>query len=165
VIVPAARFGLIAAALAVVAACGVRTEPRPPEDTAARAPDGFRVKTVESGVELRWERTTKAMDGERLYDLASFVVERRSDGGAFQTIATIPVTDTDRVRTQRVFRYVDDEPVPASEYRVRAVTADGERGVPTETVGVTAPATPAGNGKPSTEDEPHERTAPAARSR
>jgi hypothetical protein len=134
VIVPAARLALIAASLALAAACGVRTDPRPPEDTAARAPDGFRVKTVESGVELRWERTTKAMDGERLYDLASFVVERRSDGGPFQTIATIPVTDTDRVRTQRVFRYVDAAPAAGSEYRIRAVTADGERGVPTETV-------------------------------
>jgi hypothetical protein len=41
------------------------------------------------------------MDGDRLYDLASFVVERRSDGGAFETIATIPVTDTDRLRTQK----------------------------------------------------------------
>ena len=132
---------VLVALLVLAAACGVRTDPRPPEDTAAHPPDGFRVKAVTGGVELRWERTTRAMDGDRLYDLASFVVERRSDGGAFETIATIPVTDTDRLRTQKVFHFTDDAPGAGTpEYRVRAVAADGERGVPTETLAVTAPA-------------------------
>jgi len=160
-----ASAAVLVALLALAAACGVRTDPRPPEDTAARPPDGFRVKAVTGGVELRWERTTRAMDGDHLYDLASFVVERRTDGGAFQTIATIPVTDTDRLRTQKVFHFVGDAPGAGTpEYRVRAVAADGERGVPTETLAITAPAA-SGEAPPPAEQAPPTESTPAARSR
>jgi hypothetical protein len=131
----------LAPALAVLAACGVRTDPRPPEDTAARAPEDFEAVRGDAGVELSWERSTKTVDGGRLYDLESFVVERRTGASdTFETIATIPVTDTDRLRTQRTFRFVDAD-APAGddlEYRVRAMTADGEGGVPT----MASPAAP-----------------------
>ena len=159
----------IAALLALSAACGVRTDPRPPEDTAARPPDKFRVKTVEGGVELRWERVTKSMDGGKLYDLASFHVERRTGGAHFETIAKIPVTDTDRIRTQQVFQYLDAAPPAGTlEYRVRAVAADGEHGVPTEALSPSAATSSDGDGGDARDEHsqppaPRDATAPGAR--
>jgi hypothetical protein len=128
---PALPFALAALLLVAAPACGVRTDPRPPEDTAARAPEDFQARIMEGKVELTWERTTKTVDGRRLYDLERFDVERRSAGGELETLAEIPVTDTDRLRTQQVFEYIDHSPpAGAVEYRVRAVAADGEKGVP-----------------------------------
>jgi hypothetical protein len=132
---------VLVVALLASPACGVRTDPRPPEDTAARAPADFEAKVTGTTVELRWERPTKTADGRRLYDLASFAVERRTGDAPFETIASISVTDSDRLRTQRVFEFVDEAPPPGQvEYRVRAVTADGEPGLETETLTVTATA-------------------------
>jgi hypothetical protein len=102
------------------------------------------------------------MDGDRLYDLAAFQVERRSDDGRFETIAKIPVTDTDRLRTQKVFRYVDAAPPAGTlEYRVRAVTEDGEHGMASEVLGVTTPA-PSNEAAPGAEPQ---RSAPPAPSK
>jgi hypothetical protein len=141
--VPRASLLLLAVLACDASACGVRTEPRPPEDTAARAPADFEARFLTGAVQLRWERSTKTVDGRRLYDLESFVVERRTGDGPFEAIATIPVTDTDRLRAQRTFEIVDRAPPPGPvEYRVRAVTADGEAGVPSETQAVTVPPAP-----------------------
>lgn len=135
-----ARIALLAIlTVAVAAACGVRTEPRAPEDTAARAPDKIDADVRAKGVTITWTRPTKTVDGARLYDLAKFLVERQTGDGYFQTIATIDVTDLDRIRPQQTFQYVDTEVPPGTvRYRVRAVAADGEPGVPTEPVPVTS---------------------------
>jgi hypothetical protein len=138
-------------------ACGVRTDPRPPEDTAARAPDDFEAAVAPGTVTLQWERPTRTVDGERLYDLAAFSVERRRGDANFATIATIDVTDTDRIRTQRTFRYVDRDPPPGEvEYRVRAVTDDGEHGMPTNAILVTNRATGVEDPYTSPEEVPDE---------
>lgn len=143
---------LLLACAAVVAAapgCGVRTNPRPPEDTAARAPEGFRAEVSGTAVELRWRRPDKTVDGDRLYDLAAFVVERRVIAtGEFREIASIAVTDNDRIRVQKTYRYRDEAP-PAGEviYRVRAVAEDGQHGVATEPA-IVELAEPAGQAGP-----------------
>ena len=140
------RGGTRAASVALLfmlVACGVRTEPRPPEDTAARAPGDFEVARRDTGIELSWERPTRTADGERLYDLSGFRVERAEGAGDFAPIATLSVTDNDRIRTQRTFRYLDESAAAGPlRYRVRALHADGELGEASELllVGDAAPA-------------------------
>ena len=149
---PHSLLPLIAVTLLLVgAACGVRTAPRPPEDSAAEAPDNFKVQAGARGIELSWKRVERSVDGQRLYDLAGFIVERRlGDEPAFDVIATISVVDNDRIRSQQKFEFRDASP-PSGRlaYRVRAYTEDGERGEATAIVAVesdepsTIPARPA----------------------
>jgi hypothetical protein len=146
---PASRtLAALLAVLTVVpfAACGVRTMPRAPEDTAPQAPDKLEATANGQGATITWDRPTKTADGSRLYDLAKFLVERQTGSGDFQTIATIDVTDLDRIRPQQTFKYVDTEVPPGTvHYRVRAVTKDGESGIPAEPVAIATTA-PAGDG-------------------
>jgi len=139
----------------VVAGCGVRTAPRAPEDTAAAAPDEIQARSTPRGVTITWSRPTKTVDRSRLYDLATFVVERSVDDGAFVPIATIDVTDQDRIRPQQSFRYVDDAVPPGTvQYRVRAVTEDGEPGIATEPARPAAPGATAGTGAATAGETP-----------
>jgi hypothetical protein len=132
---------LAIAACALTAACGVRTSPLPPEDTAARAPGNFKLEADGRSVKLSWERPTKTAAGDRLYDLAAFAIERRTGEGEYETIETISVTDNDRIRTQQSFHYVGaGAPDGELEYRVRAMTEDGEPGIATEALAVTVPS-------------------------
>jgi hypothetical protein len=87
-------------------------------------------------VAISWKRPTKAADGSRLYDLSRFVVQRRVPGGEFEPVATVEVTDRDRIRPQRKFEVVDPVAPGTYEYRVRAVTEDGQKGIPTAAVRV-----------------------------
>jgi hypothetical protein len=111
-------------------ACGVRTAPRPPEDTQARSPGSFVAKRVEEGVRLDWTRPTKSIDDMRITDLAGFLIERESPAiKEFEVIADIPVEDTYRIRPQREFSFLDSNP-PAGplRYRVRAYAEDSQIG-------------------------------------
>ena len=120
----------LAAALIVSASCGVRTDPRPPENTQPRPPAGFVAKQVDHGIRLDWKRPTHSSDGMRLADLAGFLVERESPAiDAFEVIADIPVEDTHRIRPQQEFSFLDSRP-PAGplRYRVRAYAKDSQVG-------------------------------------
>jgi hypothetical protein len=118
---------------AALAACGFRTDPRPPEDTSpviARTPE---VQLTDAGdVRVRWRRATESVDGKRLTDLAGFHVERSADGGEFATVATIDIIDRQKLRQREKFSWVDAA-APGGElrYRVRAFLADGQVGAPT----------------------------------
>jgi hypothetical protein len=123
----ALELGLVVAI--AVAACGVRSLPRPPEDTAPRAPDTPKVRVTDESVRLRWERPSRAVDGEPLYDLAGFIVERRVGGAEFTEIHQMVVDDNERIRPQQNFTFDDESPPPGRLfYRVRAFTLDGQRG-------------------------------------
>jgi hypothetical protein len=130
-------------AVLMLCACGVRTDPRPPEDTAARAPGDFEVARLAGGIELSWERPTKTEDGGRLYDLSGFLVERAEGSNDFAPVASLAVTDNDRIRAQRTFHYLDESPPTGPlRYRVRAMHEDGQQGMASELllVGDAAPA-------------------------
>lgn len=137
-----ARASLLAAALLALAACGIRTDPRPPEDTMARAPT--QVKAVRSGttVVVEWRSPGESVDGKRLIDLARFVVERRSGGTSFAPIGETAADTTHRLRPIRQYSFVDESPLgDDAQYRVVAYTADGEPGEASEPAFVTsAPA-------------------------
>ena len=109
-------------------------------------------------------------DGEKLGDLAGFIVERESPGLGYTRIATIDVVDGDRVRQQSRFTYVDRAP-PASgaSYRVRAFSADGQLGpaaTAAQALDAGAGADPAGPAEPtapSSAEDAREAAAPADR--
>ena len=137
-----ARFGstraVVAGALGAAilfAACGVKTDPRPPQDTAAVIPATPTVTATDAGPEIAWPRAARSADGRSLYDLAGFVVERIDRAGAVSTVTTVDVEDTDRIRKQKRFAVVDAAaPSSITHYRVRAFTADGQQGVVTDWV-------------------------------
>ena len=125
---PALGF-LLTAALAACAACGYKTDPRPPEDTAAVLPAAIETRTHDGAVVVAWHRPTQSADGRALYDLAGFLVER-DEGDGFELAGTIEVDDLEQVRPRSSFSFTDPSP-PAGRlrYRVRPYTADGQKGV------------------------------------
>lgn len=134
--VSARRRRSIAAILALtvgLAACGLRTPVRPPEDTAPVIPGEVTVERDKGAAVLRWRRADRSADGQRLDDLAAFVIERRTDGGdAWQAVATIDVVDQEKIRRKRHFSWRDEAPIEGASYRVLAVCADGQQGPPAE---------------------------------
>ncbi|MEE8312445.1 MAG: hypothetical protein V3R77_09310 [Candidatus Binatia bacterium] len=132
-----AVIGLLVLLGTTGAGCGVQGPPRPVEDTAALAPDDFVARNAEGGVFLKWTRPQEAVDGEPLYDLAGFQIERRRPTERrFEVVDRILTSDTDRLRPQRTFRYTDTTAQPPGlfEYRIRAWLNDGQRGIPTPTL-------------------------------
>ena len=124
----------LAAVLGVTsAACGFRTDVRPPESTAPVIPGVVRVERDENGVVVHWKRAENSADGKKLYDLASFVVERQRPGEeSWERISTVDVADQDKIRRRHDFSWRDTS--AGSEkvsYRVLAVDKDGEEGPPT----------------------------------
>lgn len=121
----------------VAVACGLRTAPRPAEDTAPVIDGAVQATVKGPAVIVRWARAEHSADGRKLYDLSAFVVERSRDGGSFEPVATIDVVDQEKIRRRSKFEYRDDSPgTGALAYRVRAVCADGQEGPPTPAAGV-----------------------------
>jgi hypothetical protein len=117
--------------LVTTTACGIRTLPRPPEDTMPRAATDLVAKRDETGVRLEWERPGKSMDGERLADLTGFLVERRGSNGSFTIIADVPADTTHRLRPYKSYSYVDKAaPDGNVEYRIVCYASDGQRSPP-----------------------------------
>lgn len=126
----ALALGTLATALAAaLLSCGVRTNPRPPEDTMPREPGDFSVQIERSEVRLAWDRPSESEDGGKLFDLAGFRIERAAGDEAFVVIADVPVRDRERIRPQKRFKWRDLQPVAGRvSYRVRAYTEDGQTG-------------------------------------
>jgi len=134
---------LLTIALSSAVACGVKTAPRPPEDTAAQAPRTVRATiTADGRVRIDWKRPERSVDGQRLDDLVRFFVERSTAGRPFETVATVDVLDRTKLRPRSSYHYVDSPPsLDNLRYRVRGITADGQEGVPCEPVSPQAAAT------------------------
>lgn len=141
----AVRAPLLAAAVLALAACGIRTDPRPPEDTMARAPSKLTAVRAGATVVVEWRSPGESVDGKRLIDLARFVVERRTGDDPFAPVGETAADTTHRLRPIRQYSFVDQSPSgDNAEYRVVPYTADGQRGVPSDpahvTTAVAAPA-------------------------
>ncbi|HXC52974.1 MAG TPA: hypothetical protein VN634_18960 [Candidatus Limnocylindrales bacterium] len=128
----------IALALAAIlgmggSACGYRTAVRPPEDTAPVIPGTATVERDGDVAVVHWKRAEKSADGKKLYDLASFIVERQRDGDeSWERIATVDVADQDKIRRRHDFSWRDTSAGSGVvRYRVIAVGEDGEEGPPT----------------------------------
>lgn len=138
------RFSFLAffsASLLILSACGRKTTVRPPELVAPESVNDLTLEMQPKGVVLRWGRTDSSVDGEKLDDLAGFVVLRakQDEQGKtedFTKIATIPVEDRDRFRKNKKFSYTDEQMTVGSlyRYRVLAFTLDGYYGGTSNTV-------------------------------
>jgi len=154
-VVAVAALSGLAAAAALLPACGRKTPVRPPEAVAPATIDGLTATNSVGGVTLSWHRPTEDADGARLFDLDNFVVERANPGADFEFLVSVPVLDRNKLRQQRVFKYTDPTADVGENYhyRVRSVTTDGfsslssnivevVRAVPTMTPTPVATATP-----------------------
>ncbi len=136
----ARRLRLLLAAFitggALAGACGRKTPVRPPEFVAPAAITALRADNAATAIRLTWKRPGATADGGKLFDLASFVVERAVGGAAFAVVGNVPVTDRDRLRQQRSFQFSDQD-VNAGEsyrYRVHSLTLDGYQSAPSNVV-------------------------------
>ncbi|MGH7813240.1 MAG: hypothetical protein ACREQI_04470 [Candidatus Binataceae bacterium] len=123
---------LIIASVAAIAAaawigCGVKSAPIPPEFAKpARIPD-LEAVSAPGAIRLTWHRPMEHAGGGKMSDLASFTIERAADGGAFQTIGRVEVTDQGRFQVQHVFNFRDAAAAMGGSYRYQVIseTSDG----------------------------------------
>jgi hypothetical protein len=112
----------LALALLLVFACGRKTAPKAPELVRPEAITSLAAENKPDGIVLTWRRPSRYVDGSRMRDLGSFLVERAAGDAPFAPLATLAVTDRDRFRQIRHFRYLDGEVRPDVRYRYRIVT-------------------------------------------
>ncbi len=120
------RVIILAAGVALLG-CGRKTDVKPPEFAAPEALHSVGARNVGAGIRVSWERPRRCADGSPLRDLAAFRVERSIAGGPFETIAKLAVSDRDRFRQIRRFRYLDEAVATGERYRYRvfSYTVDG----------------------------------------
>ena len=148
-----ARRHLLVAAALLLAACGRKAVPIPPELARPEPPAELAAIATADGVRLGWERPLHYSGGRRMNDLAGFSIERApGEGGepAFVQVGTLEVTDQNRFRKERHVEWIDHDVAAGARYlyRVRALTLDGYRSVPAGPVAIRfGPGTPAAAGK------------------
>ncbi|HYD47716.1 MAG TPA: fibronectin type III domain-containing protein [Terriglobales bacterium] len=135
--------GLVAAmvGLSLLAACGRKDDPRPPEDVAPVAVAELTATNIVEGVRLSWERPRHYAGGGKLTDLGYFEVWRLDPGQPRQAqrIATIRVDDRQRFQQAKRFSHVDNDTVPGNlyQYYVVVFTADGYDSTPSNIATIT----------------------------
>jgi hypothetical protein len=121
-------------ALVVLAACGVRRRPLPPELVQPAPPSQLVGASVPEGIRLTWRRPSSYTGGKPMRDLGHFDIERAdgADGIVFTHAATVAVTDQLRFRQEKTFDWTDTTATVGSTYRYRviAVTLDDYHSAP-----------------------------------
>ncbi len=132
------RLLLCGLALAAVLSCGRKTPVRPPEFVAPAAITDLTAGNVVAGIALGWSRPHQTADGQRLFDLDAFAVERALPGLPFDFLTRIQIADRDRLRQQKRFTFVDDSVLLGEDYRyrVRSLTEDGYVSLPSNVVDI-----------------------------
>ena len=123
---------VLLSAVLLLGACGVRTPPRPPENTAPlMIGQALATRNADGSVTLSWKRPATSVDGTRLDDLAGFEIERLSANGEWEVISTLPVTDSKRVNPRSNWAHTDTTARPGiPDFRVTPFLKDGQRGSP-----------------------------------
>jgi hypothetical protein len=131
---------LIISMLAVLAACGVKSAPVPPEKARPEAITTLTATSAPDGIMLKWNRPLTYAGGNTMRDLGGFVIMRaEGDTAQMQPLVEIPVTDRERFQVQMVFTYDDLETQLGAHYRyaIIAETTDGYRSDPSNAVEIT----------------------------
>jgi hypothetical protein len=123
---------LLLSAVLLLGACGVRTPPRPPENTAPlMTGQALATRNGDGSVTLSWKRPATSVDGTRLDDLAGFEIERLSANGEWEVITTLAVTDAKRINPRSNWSHTDTTAPPGiPDFRVTPFLEDGQRGSP-----------------------------------
>ena len=124
--------------LAGLLACGRQTPVRPPEFVAPARIADLTANNAVAGIALGWSRPHQTADGQRLFDLDAFAVERALPGLPFGFVTRIQVSDRERLRQQKRFTFVDESALLGEDYRyrVRSVTLDGFVSEPSNVVDI-----------------------------
>jgi hypothetical protein len=132
------RLVVLAVGVLLLPACGRKTPVRPPSFVAPEVIVDLSATNAEDGIRLSWKRPGRTADGSHLYDLGSFRVERSATGGPFTKLATVAVTDQERLRQAQHFSWLDSD-VQVGEfyaYRVVSFTTDGYESEPSNVASV-----------------------------
>ena len=138
-------------ACAVLAACGRKGPVKPPEYTRPAPIEDLSAKNEGDAILLTWKRPDTYADQSRMTDLGEFRLERATGGaGEFATIAVLPVTDRERFRQIKRFRFADRGVAEGESYRYRVVssTVDGYASAPSNTVQIVREAAQAATPTP-----------------
>jgi hypothetical protein len=132
-------FSAAALAAILLAGCGVKSPPIPPERAVPERIVGLDATSQKNGVLLSWERPDETAGGGKLRDLGSFEVERAENSGPFEDLIEIPVTDQDRFQQQRRFSYLDAGAQVGHHYRYQVIssTVDSYRSDPSNEAEIT----------------------------
>ena len=131
---------LIISMLAVLAACGVKSAPVPPEQARPETITTLTAASVRDGIMLKWNRPLTYAGGNTMRDLGGFVIMRaEGDTAQMEPLVEVPVTDRERFQVQMVFTYDDLETQIGAHYRyaIIAETTDGYRSDPSNVIEIT----------------------------
>jgi predicted small lipoprotein YifL len=131
------KRGLVVLACLLFAACGRKGPVKPPEYTRPAVIADLSAKNEADAILLSWQRPDSYADNSRMTDLGEFRLERAAAGAVdFEIIAVLPVTDRERFRQIKRFRFADRGVVEGESYRYRVVssTVDGYASAPSNTV-------------------------------
>ncbi len=127
----------VAALLAgLLAGCGVKSAPVPPEEAQPERVLDLQAVSVANGIKLTWGRPFHYAGGARMRDLGGFVILRSDSNGPLKPLIEIPVTDQGRFRVARRFIYIDHTTKVGDYYRYAVIseTTDNYRSVPSNEV-------------------------------
>jgi hypothetical protein len=132
-------FSLSLTALLLIAACGLKGDPRPSELVRPKAVVDLAGEILPEGIKLRWSRPDSSVDGERLDDLGGFLVFRGTPGTLAEEVAQVPVVDRERFKRQKAYEHVDKTVSKGNSYyyRIVAFTTDDYYSAPSNQVSVT----------------------------
>lgn len=131
------KRALVLVACALLMACGRKGPVKPPQYTRPAPIDDLFARNEGDAIVLSWKRPEAYADSSRMTDLGEFRLERAAGGVPdFQTIAVLPVTDRERFRQIKRFRFADRGAVEGESYRYRVVssTIDGYASTPSNVV-------------------------------
>ncbi len=117
-------------------ACGRKTAVRPPDLVAPQSVEGVSAVNLDDGIEVRWQRPTRYVDGSHMLDLAAFRIERKRPCCGYRLLEHLEVEDRQRFRRKKTFRYLDSTADLGEiyHYRVIAITVDEYESLPGEAV-------------------------------
>jgi hypothetical protein len=128
-------FVSVALSVFFLASCGRKTLVRPPDLVVPKTINNLALEIQDKGVTLRWARVQRRAGGDKLDDLAGFLVLRASQDARgkmseYTPIATITVDDRERFRKRKRFSYTDEQLTVGVlyRYRVAAITLEGYQG-------------------------------------
>jgi hypothetical protein len=131
-------FALVIAALASLTfpACGVKSQPIPPEAARPERILGLEAANAKDGIRLTWDRPTAYAGGQKMKDLSGFVISRTVANGQLEKLGEIEVHDEGRYQVQNTFNFTDQATVMGTtyHYQVTSNTTDGYVSEPSNVV-------------------------------
>jgi hypothetical protein len=126
---------LVLAIATLAPGCGRRGTLRPPQYVSPRPVTDLEVRSAPGGLEIRFRRPDRTVDGQEMSDLGFLELWRSCEPrpGMFR-VANFPILDRGSFRKTTRLTILDDAPGIGESciYRIIAVTTDGYRSLPAQ---------------------------------